>query len=115
MPRKYVRKTDNNRAENTNLYVYGSAENQIFQLATKVDEVNEFVRDLKGGEHFAIEARKFDGEWNPEIIFVPFTVEKIYPNYVSCIGPTGRRQGFTFQDVYFAMHNKSFKRLTGER
>jgi len=115
MPRKYVRKTDRARANNTNTYVYGSAENQIFQLATKVEEVNEFIRNLKGGEHFAIEARKFDGEWSSEIIFVPFTVEKVYPNYVSCIGPTGRRQGFTFQDVYFTMHNKTFKPLAGER
>lgn len=99
--------TDTSRAVNTDLYVYGIAEERMRSLATMVTDIDDFIHDLKGGERFKVEKRKFVGEWETEKVLLNFEVYRVYPHFVMCIGPTGRLCGMTYADVYFGLHNKS--------
>ena len=109
MTRKYVKKTDRTRANNTDLYVYGSLNNKMIELATMGTDVDKFIHGLTGGEKFQLERRVFVGECKSEIMSIEFEVERVYPHFVMCIGPTGRRCGMTYADVYFGMHKKELE------
>jgi hypothetical protein len=94
------------RAKNTGLYVYTERDEGLESVKVQKEDIKKFVQDLKGGETFNIEKKHFAAEWRPELIFLKFTVIKVYPNFVMCVGPDGFHQGLTYADVYFAMKNK---------
>lgn len=94
------------RANNTNLYVYGSYANMIAEVAIKKDEVQRFVRNLVSGETFTTLKTYYMGAYTKDVVSVVWKILKVYPNFVLCEGPGGFRQGLTYADVYFNMNKK---------
>lgn len=105
-PRTDSERDEDSRARNTGLYIYGSFANQLAALALKKKDVQNYVRNLKGGEQFITESHEWIGERKTDVVIANWTVEKVYPDFVLCIGPGGFRRGFTYADVYFNLNKK---------